>query len=88
MRYVAWIKKQYIYPLLIITLAITWVINNYVTFSLTLEGLRILAVVVATVTGVLCGLVAAITTLMVQISTSQKQFYQGLLINVSQWFKD
>jgi len=88
MKYVAWIKKQYVYPILITTLAITWVINNYVTFSLTLEGLRILAVVVATVTGLLCGLVAATAALMVQISTSQKQFNQGLLANVSQWFKD
>ena len=47
-----------------------------------------LATVVATITGVLCVLVAATAALIVQVAISQKQFYQGLLVSVSQWFKD
>lgn len=88
MRQVTWIKKQYVYIILAITLVITWAISQCVTFSLTPEGLRTLAVVEATVIGVLCGLVATIAALIVRTATSQRQFYQSILANISQWFKN
>jgi len=69
-------------------LIIVLLVDHYVVFDITLDALRLLAVSIFTIAGILIGLVATVATSIVRVSTSQKQFYQGSLVNESQWLRD
>lgn len=85
MKSVARIKRPYIY--VIVILIVSSLIVGYGDFEIAIDGLRWIAITLSTIVGILIGLVSAIVATVVRISMSQKQFYQGILANESQWLE-
>ncbi len=84
-------RLNILFPYLVFSigmLIIVLLVDHYVVFDITLDALRLLAVSIFTIAGILIGLVATVATSIVRVSTSQKQFYQGILVNESQWLRD
>ncbi len=92
MKSVTGIDRPYIYIVLglIVVLALGLLeMSKFLDIDIIdIAGLRLLAISLSTVVGILIGLVAVTVTSIVRVSISQKQFYQGMLASESQWFKD
>lgn len=86
MRIVAGIRHPFLY--IGLGLGLSLIIGEYAVFEVTVDGLRLLAIALATVAGVLIGLVATVVTSMVRVSVMEKQFHQGVLANEVEWLKN
>lgn len=85
MKSVARIKRPYIYVLAVYIISL--LILNYAAFDVEIDGLRWIAISLSTIVGILIGLMSATVATIVRTSMSQKQFYQGILANESQWLE-
>lgn len=85
MKSIAWIRRPYIY--IFAAFIVCLLVIEYTDFNTDISGLRWIAISLATIAGILIGLVAVMVATIVQISLSQKQFYQGLLANESKWLE-
>lgn len=86
MRTVARIRHPFIY--IGVSIGLGLLISKYAVFEVTVDGLRLLGIALATVAGVLIGLVATVVTSMVRVSVMEKQFHQGVLAKEVEWLKN
>lgn len=61
---------------------------RYVHVETDVASLRLIAISLATITGVLIGLISTTLVTIVRVALSQKQFYQSVLAEESQWLTE
>jgi len=87
MKNVARIDRPLV-PLVIVLFVSIVLVEAFDITIIDMTGLRLLAISLATIAGILIGLVATIVTSIVRVSTTQKQFYQGKLASEHEWPKN
>lgn len=87
MKNVARIDRPLV-PLLIVLFASIFLVETFDITIIDMTGFRLLAISLATIAGILIGLVATTVTSIARVSTAQKQFYQGKLASEHEWLKN
>lgn len=90
MKSIARIRRSSIYlsAFIILSYFLILLIVGKIDFETDIGGLRSIAILLATISGILIGLVSVTATAIMQITLSQKQFYQNILANESEWLEN